>query len=113
MFPNGNVGLENSKFYEDVPARGHLIGRAATGSYPKSTLVMPAPAGTICVGESRRDDPQAGRHFKISGLHRTGAVRRKAQARREAGRCPESKKRFGGDQAVYGFPGSRRNRPQT
>ena len=28
MFPNGNVGLENSKFYEDVPARGHLIGRA-------------------------------------------------------------------------------------
>ena len=23
MFPNGNVGLENSKFYEDVPARGH------------------------------------------------------------------------------------------
>ena len=29
MFPNGNVGLENSKFYEDVPARGHLIGRAA------------------------------------------------------------------------------------
>ena len=32
MFPNGNVGLENSKFYEDVPARGHLIGRAATGS---------------------------------------------------------------------------------
>jgi hypothetical protein len=31
MFPNGNVGLENSKFYEDVPARGHLIGRAATG----------------------------------------------------------------------------------
>ncbi len=50
MFPNGNVGLENSKFYEDVPARGHLIGRAATGSYPKSTLVMPAPAGTICVG---------------------------------------------------------------
>jgi hypothetical protein len=26
MFPNGNVGLENSKFYEDVPARGHLIG---------------------------------------------------------------------------------------
>jgi hypothetical protein len=52
MFPNGNVGLENSKFYEDVPARGHLIGRAATGSCPKSTLVMPAPAGTICVGES-------------------------------------------------------------
>ena len=54
MFPNGNVGLENSKFYEDVPARGHLIGRAATGSCPKSTLVMPAPAGTICVGESRK-----------------------------------------------------------
>jgi hypothetical protein len=24
MFPNGNVGLENSKFYEDVPARGHI-----------------------------------------------------------------------------------------
>ena len=38
MFPNGNVGLENSKFYEDVPARGHLIGRAATGSCPKSTF---------------------------------------------------------------------------
>ena len=35
MFPNGNVGLENSKFYEDVPARGHLIGRAATGSCRK------------------------------------------------------------------------------
>ena len=84
MFPNGNVGLENSKFYEDVPARGHLIGRAATGSCPKSTLVMPAPAGTICVDESRRDDPQARRHGKISGLHRTGAGRRKVQARREA-----------------------------
>ena len=41
MFPNGNVGLENSKFYEDVPARGHLIGRAATGSCPKGTLVTP------------------------------------------------------------------------
>lgn len=41
MFPNGNVGLENSKFYEDVPDRGHLIGRAATGSCPKGTLVTP------------------------------------------------------------------------
>ena len=38
MFPNGNIGLEYSKFYEDVPARGHLIGRAATGSCRKSTL---------------------------------------------------------------------------
>jgi len=44
MFPNGNVGLENSKFYEDVPARGHLIGRATTGSCPKSMLVTAAPA---------------------------------------------------------------------
>jgi hypothetical protein len=25
----GNVGPENSKFYEDVPARGHLFGHAA------------------------------------------------------------------------------------
>jgi hypothetical protein len=41
MFPNGNVGLENSKFYEDVPARGHLIGRAATGSCPKSHAYRP------------------------------------------------------------------------
>src|SRR5262245_41814074 len=39
MFPNGNVGLENSKFYEDVPARGHLIGRAATGSCRKRAFV--------------------------------------------------------------------------
>src|SRR5262245_318781 len=39
MFPNGNVGLENSKFYEDVPARGHLIGRAATGSCRKRVFV--------------------------------------------------------------------------
>ena len=38
MFPNGNIGLEHSKFYEDVPARGHLIGRAATGSCPKRTF---------------------------------------------------------------------------
>jgi hypothetical protein len=27
--------------------------------------------------------------------------------------CPKSKKRFGGDQAVYVFPGGRRNRRQT
>jgi hypothetical protein len=32
MFPNGNVGLENSKFYEDVPARGHLIVSRCTDS---------------------------------------------------------------------------------
>ena len=43
MFPNGNIGLENSKFYEDVPARGHLIGRAATGSCRKSTLPEESP----------------------------------------------------------------------
>ena len=41
MFPNGNAGLENSKFYEDVPARGHLIGRTAT-TCRKSALVTPA-----------------------------------------------------------------------
>ena len=43
MFPNGNIGLEYSKFYEDVPARGHLIGRAATGSCRKSTLPNESP----------------------------------------------------------------------
>jgi len=37
MFPNGNVGLENSKFYEDVPARGHLIGRRR----PQAVAVRP------------------------------------------------------------------------
>jgi hypothetical protein len=37
MFPNGNVGLENSKFYEDVPAWGHLI--AATGNCRKRAFV--------------------------------------------------------------------------
>ena len=36
MFPNGNVGLENSKFYEDVPARGHnaFAGRHELASSP-------------------------------------------------------------------------------
>ena len=36
MFPNGNVGLENSKFYEDVPARGHNVfaGRHELASSP-------------------------------------------------------------------------------
>jgi hypothetical protein len=33
-----DVGLENSKFYEDVPPRGHLIGLAPTVSCPKDDL---------------------------------------------------------------------------
>ena len=56
MFPNGNVGLENSKFYEDVPARGHLIGRAATGSCRKSTL----PQGITHQSPGRTSDSGLG-----------------------------------------------------
>ena len=44
MFPNGNVGLENSKFYEDVPARGHLIGRADKGFFVIFRLYGPKQA---------------------------------------------------------------------
>jgi hypothetical protein len=48
MFPNGNVGLENSKFYEDVPARGHLNWSRRHGELPRKRAVAFVASTSLC-----------------------------------------------------------------
>ena len=47
MFPNGNVGLENSKFYEDVPARGH---NACAGRHELQVPLNAPSGGVVSLG---------------------------------------------------------------
>ena len=90
MFPNGNVGLENSKFYEDVPARGHF-----------------APAGTICVVKAEEMTLRLGDTVKF--LDFTGLAQVVAKHKRAARLVAALKARSDlGSIKRSMFPGGRR-----